>query len=462
MIKNPIQWFHNLPEGMRTFVIIWFGGLVSLTGTSMTSFALITWAYSITGQATTLALLLFAGRILQVIVSPFAGVVVDRYDRRLIMFYSDLGSGILTSLVLILYVNGSLEIWHLYGVQALNGILSAFQRPAYTASISLMVPRKHLSRANGMRSLAVEGSSILAPFLAGVLIVTLGMASVMIVDIITFLIAAYTLYIVRIPQPRASPSAENDAPALTFWQQVTYGFGYIFQRRGLMWLMFIFMGVNFTAALTYFGILPAMILARSGNNELALATVQSMMGIGGVIGAIFISTWGGPKRLIHGALGFTAFSFILGDFIIGTGQSTAQWAIGGFLAAVFIPTLVASERAIWQRKVAPEVQGRVFAVHTLFREGLYPLGYLLAGPLADQVFGPAMMPGGALADSFGWLVGTGAGAGMGLMFVCTAFIGLTISLGGYLIPSLRNVEEDLPDYEIVEMEAVPVVPVIGD
>lgn len=446
MFKNPLKWFHTLPEGMRTFVIIWFGGLVSLTGTSMTSFALVTWAYAITGQATTLALLLFAGRILQVLVSPFAGVVIDRYDRRMVMFYSDLGAGILTGIVLILYVNGSLQIWHLYIVQALDGILTAFQRPAYTASISLLVPRKHLSRANGMRSLAVEGSNILAPFLAGLLIVSLGMASVMIVDIITFLISAYTLYIVRIPHPRAN-KVTDDAPEASFREQVIYGFKYIFQRRGLMWLMFVFTGINFTAALTYFGVLPAMILARSGNDELALATVQSMMGIGGVIGALLISTWGGPKRLIHGALGFTALSFIFGDFVIGTGQSTAQWAIGGFLAAVFIPTLVASERAIWQSKVAPDVQGRVFAVHTLFREGLYPLGYLLAGPLADRVFGPAMMPGGALADTFGWLVGTGAGAGMGLMFVCTAFIGLTISLGGYASRSLRNVEDDLPDYE---------------
>jgi hypothetical protein len=150
----------------------------------------------------------------------------------------------------------------LYIVQALTGILSAFQRPAYTASISLLVPRKHLSRANGMRSLAVEGSNILAPFLAGLLIVSLGMASVMIVDIITFLISAYTLYIVRIPHPRAT-KVTDDAPEVSFWEQVIYGFTYIFQRRGLMWLMFVFTGINFTAA-AISGMLRGASCAASG------------------------------------------------------------------------------------------------------------------------------------------------------------------------------------------------------
>jgi hypothetical protein len=158
------------------------------------------------------------------------------------------------------------------------------------------------------------------------------------------------------------------------------------------------------------------------------------------MGGVWVSAWGGPKRRVHGVLMGAAISFLFGDLLFGVGQSLPVWIGAGFAAAFIIPLIVTSDRTIWQLKVEPDVQGRVFAVKGMLQQSLKPIGYLLAGPLADQVFEPAMMPGGALAPVFGGLVGTGPGAGMGLMFICTALMGTAISLSGYLIPAVRRLD----------------------
>ncbi|MCB0029550.1 MAG: MFS transporter, partial [Anaerolineales bacterium] len=209
----------------------------------------------------------------------------------------------------------------------------------------------------------------------------------------------------------------------------------------------IFTGINFFAALTYFGVLPTLVLARTGGDELALAAVQTALGAGGVVGGLILSIWGGPKRKIHGLLAGAALSFWLGDLLFATGRSTPVWVAGAFMAAFFVPFIIGSEAAIWQAKIPPAVQGRVLAVQDMLQTAAFPLGYILAGPLADYLFEPAMRPEGWLAPTFGWLVGTGPGAGMGVMFLGTAVGGTLVSLAGYLIPAVRDVETNLPDFD---------------
>ena len=435
----------NRLSGMQTFTLIWFGQFVSLVGTAMTRFALLIWAYQQTGEATTLALLGFFSFILYVVFSPLAGVVVDRFDRRKVMLVTDLGAGVMTGLMLLLYTAGGLEIWHLYLLEALTGAFEAFQVPAYHASISVLVPKQQYARANGLRSLAQSASTVLAPFLAGLVLQVGDLRHVMLIDLLTFGAAAITLMLVRIPRPR--PSAEGEAAQRGLWRDMRYGFTYIRQRPGLLGLMWIFTGIVFFAGLTYYGIMPAMVLARTGGDELALATVRGALGIGGIIGGIVVSTVGLPRRRLHATLGFTAVSFLLGDFMLATGRSVLAWAFAALVAEFFVPFIVSGERAIWQAKVAPDVQGRVFAVQNMLRNAATPLAYLLAGPLADRLLEPAMQPGGALTGVFGGLVGTGPGAGMALMFLFTAVAGMAICVLGYAIPAVRQVEADLPDHD---------------
>ncbi len=431
---------------MRTFTVIWFGQLVSLLGTAMTRFALLIWAYEQTGKATTLALLGFFSFGLDILLSPIAGVWVDRWDRRLVLLFADLGAGLMTVTILILYMTNTLQIWHLYVVQTLTGGFTAFQAPAYTAATTMLVPKSQYTRTSGMRSLASSTSQVLAPVFAGVMLRLIGIGGVMLIDVATFLVAVTTLLIVCIPHPTAT---QKDATESRMWREVGFGFHYIRHRRGLLGLVILFMGINFFAALTYFSILPAMILARSGRNELTLATVQAALGIGGVVGGLLVSIWGGPKRRIHSICTGAALSFLLGDFLLALGRNVQTWALAAFLAAFFIPFISSAHRAIWQAKVAPEVQGRVFSVKGMLELVPMPLGYLLAGPLADRWFEPAMMIGGSLEVTCDWLVGTGPGAGMALMFACNAILGITMSLSSYLFQVVRRAESDLPDHDAV-------------
>lgn len=431
---------------MKTFSIIWFGQLVSLMGTAMTRFALMIWAYEQTGEATTLALLGFFAFIFQIVFSPMAGVIVDRLDRRLILLLSDLGSGIMTGTLLALYAAGGLQIWHLYLAEALTGAFDAFQIPAYTAATTMLVPKKHYARASGMRSLAMDSSRVIAPFAAGALLTVIDISGIMLIDVATFLVAVGTLLIVRIPQPPVT--AEGKAARGGWWHETRAGFHYITERPGLFGLMGVFAGINFFATLAYFSILPPMILARTGNDQVALATVQSMLGLGGIVGGILLSVWGGPRKQIHAICLGTALSYLSGDLFFAIGRTPQVWTAAAFCTALFIPFISGANRAIWQAKVAPDMQGRVFAAEGMVRSVANAMGFLVAGPLADRVFEPAMMSDGPLADVFGGLLGTGPGAGMALIFLFTAFGGALISLSGYLIPALRNVEDDLPSYDV--------------
>lgn len=428
---------------LRTFLIVWMGQFVSLIGSSMTRFALIIWIYTQTGDAMDLALLGFFSYGAYVLMSAFAGVLVDRYDRKWMMLLSDTGAGLSTVVLLTLLTNGQLQLWHLFVAQAISGALDAIQTPSYHAATTLMIPKQHYNRASGLVSFAQFGSEILAPFFAGTLLVLIGIEGIMVLDIVTFVFAVGTLIFITIPKLEQKQKIEQQ----TTWQSLTVGARYVFARKGLLGVMFIFVGIGFFASLTYFSILPAMILARTGGDEIALATVQSTLGIAGVVGGIVLSVWGGPKRLIHGLLLGAGISFLLGDLLFALGKSTQDWMIAAMSAAFFIPFIDGAYRALWQKKVDPALQGRVFAFRGMVTMSVRPFGFLLGGWLADNIFEPAMMVEGWLAPILGDLIGTGSGAGMSVMFLFTAIGGMLISLSGYLIPSIRNIERDLLDFD---------------
>ncbi len=442
-------------KGYRTFLIIWFGQLVSRLGTAVTRFALIIWAYEQTDSVIAVALLGFCAFIPMIAVSPFAGVWIDRLERRKIMLLADLGAGGITLFLLILFSTGQLQFWHLYILEALSGLFEAFQSPAYIALTSQLLPKEQYSRASGLRSIANEGGGLIAPFLSGFLLVKSGLAGVMVLDLFTLGLAVISLLLVKgaiathSAQPKKSPDyiKEKNLPGSHFKRELRVGFRYIRQRPGLFGLMIIYSGLNFIDSLTWLSILPVMILARSGGDEMALASVQGSFGLAGIMGGLLVAVWGGPRRKIHGTLLAPAFSFILSGPIIAIGQTTQMWMLGAWTAMIFVPILSGSEKAIWQSKVETAVQGRVFSVHNMVRQSMIPMGMLLGGLLADSWFEPAMMPNGSLVPLFGHLVGTGPGAGMAVLFLLTAFIGCSISLSGYLIPAVRYIEDNLPDQD---------------
>ncbi len=434
----------RLPTGMRAFTLVWVGQLVSLLGTGMTNFALTIWAWEATGVATALAMVGFFAFAPTVLASPFAGAMVDRYNRKLIMMLSDLAAGLSTAVVLLLLAADRLQVWHLYLTGAFAGVFQAFQFPAYSAAVTMMIPKEQYGRANGMIGLAGSASNIIAPMAAGALMGVIGIRGILAFDIVTFIVAIGALLVVHIPQPVSVETVREGGRSIL--RDSAYGFRYIYERPSLLGLQLVFFAINMTATLG-FTLLAPMVLARTGNDTLVLGGITSAFGVGGVVGGLAMSAWGGPGRRVHGVLMGMALSSLLGQLCMGLGRDITLWAFAAFSSMFFLPFINGSNQAIWQAKVPPEVQGRVFATRRLIAQISAPLSMAIAGPLADWVFGPAMMPGGSLAPLFGWLVGTGPGAGISLIFVMTGTLGAAIGLGGYALRYIRDAEDILPDHD---------------
>jgi DHA3 family macrolide efflux protein-like MFS transporter len=430
---------------MFGFSIVWVGQIISLLGTSMTGFAMTIWAYEKTNAATALAMVGFFFVAPMLIASPFAGALVDRSNRKMMMMLSDIASGIATIVILILYSSGHLEIWHLFITSAFQGVFQSFQWPAYSAAISTMIPKEHYGRANGMLSLADTASNIFAPILAGALLGIIGFSGIMMIDIATFLFAIGALLVVHIPQPKIT--AEGRQAQGSILKEAGFGFGYILKRPSLLALQLLFMTGNFLLGIPM-AVQAAMILANTGSSEKALAYVNSAGAIGGVVGGLVMSAWGGPKRLVHGVLMGWFVSSILGAVLMGFARSIPVWAIAGFLGMFFVPIINGSNQAIWQAKVPPDLQGKVFSIRRLIAWFISPLAMLLAGPIADQVLEPAMKdPNSFLAINLGWLVGIGPGRGMALLFIIGGSLAAIVGIGGYAFRVLRDVDTLMPDHD---------------
>jgi DHA3 family macrolide efflux protein-like MFS transporter len=428
--------------GWNAFRLLWAGQSLSLLGTGMTRFAVLIWAYQKAGTATALALLGFFATLAYVVISPFAGVLVDRWDRRKVMFLSDLGAGMMTGLLLALNTSGHLQIWHLYLAESLAGAFEAFQQPAFSASVSLLVPREAYTRANGLLGLGSSAARMFAPALAGLLLPFAGLNAVMLVDLSSLCLALGGLLVVYIPAPALSP--EGAQASGNFWHELRYGAGYILHRPGLASLLFTFFLINLFGTLTYFAVLPPMILSRTGGDEGALSIVRTVMGLGGILGGILISAWGGTRRKARTYLVASLLSFLVCDFMIAVSRSVAGWSIAGFLAEFSIPFIVSPYYALWQELVPPDVQGRVFATRETVQVFSQPAGFLSGGLLADRLFEPALQPDGWLTGSAGLLVGSGPGAGMSAMFLGTCLLGSLTGVLGLLLPAIRSLEEKVP------------------
>ena len=428
-------------SGMTIFYIVWLGQVISLVGSGLTSFALGVWVFQRTGSITQFALIGLFTVLPRVLLSPLIGPLVDRWDRRWAMILSDTGAGLSTLTIVLLLYGGRLEIWHIYLLAAVSAAFGTVQWPAYMASTTLLVPKGNLGRANGMSQFGQAASEILAPALAGALLLTIGLGGIILIDFASFLFAVVTLLIVRFPKPQTTTSAEGKPGEGSWWHEITYGWNYITARRGLLGLLIFLATVNFMWGMVGALITP-MILGFTSSHMLGV--IISVAGAGMLVGSLAMSIWGGPKRRIYGVLNFELLSGVCFMLI---GLRPAFWSVmlGVFGAHATIAIIYGSNQAIWQSKVAPDVQGRVFATQQMIARAATPLAFLLAGPLAERFFEPLLTASGPLAAGVGGIIGTGAGRGIGLLFILMGVAKIVVSLGAYLNPSIRYVEDELPD-----------------
>ncbi|HEY0737518.1 MAG TPA: MFS transporter [Herpetosiphonaceae bacterium] len=426
-------------RGMTIFSIVWFGQLISLIGSGLTRFALGVWVYQLTNSVTLFAFITLAVALPGIVLAPFAGALVDRWDRRKVMIASDTGAAICTLAIALLLWGGNLALWHIYIAVGVSAVFNAFQMPAFMAAISLLVPKQHLGRANGMLQVSEAASQIVAPLLAGVLVLTIQLEGVILIDVITFLVGVAALLAVRFPEPERTAEGEEGRGSLL--REAGYGLSYIAARPGLMGLLLFFAMINFT--FNMIAVLYTPLLLKF-TTAAALGSVMAISGAGFLVGSLIMSAWGGPQRKIYGVLGF-GLLFGLSILLTGVYESTVLIAVAAFATMLWVPLINGSSAGIWHVKVAPDVQGRVFATRMMIAWSATPLSYILAGPLTDYVFEPLLLEGGALSGSVGQIVGVGAGRGIGLLFIALGLLTALAAVVGWLNPRVRLIEQELPD-----------------
>jgi len=307
-----------------------------------------------------------------------------------------------------------------------------------------MIPKEKYGRANGMMSLMDSGPGVLAPLMAGALLPVIGLTGILSLDVATFVLADLILLFVYIPQPPRT--SEGMQARGNLFKEATFGFKYIFARPSLLGLQLVFFFGNLCVGVANTLIAP-MILLRTGNHVASLGLVQSAGAIGGVVGGIAMSLWGGFKRRVHGVLaGWIISSFFLS--MMGVSVWLPFWIGIMAISTLFGPLINGSNQAIWQSKIAPDVQGRVFSARMLIAWIPNPISPLIAGLLADYLLEPAMQAGGSLSSIFSFIP-PGPGAGMGLLIFLSCLGGLLAGLIGYFVQAIRNAEDILPDHDMI-------------
>lgn len=433
---------------MRTFIVIWFGQLLSIIGSGLTAFALSIWIYQKTGSTTQFAINTLFATLPAVMLAPITGVWLDRVNKVLAMVLCDAFSAIVTLSIAVLLYNEKLTTEWIYFATFVSSLSQSIQLPAFASITSLLVPTHQLTRASGLSQLNLSISQLISPFLSGVLIKLIGIPSIMMIDVGSFLLATFftTFSFMRIReslnlQKKTNSSIANEnLKKEPFYQSFKFGFNYLKERTGLLYLLAFFAVTNFLLGMVEILFTP-MTLSFAEPKDVGI--ISSCGGIGMLLGSLLISFWRrGPKKKVLVIIYGTA---IQGVVLLAGGlkPSVLLYTICAMIFLMVTPFIMAASQSIWLSRVHFDVQGRVFSFRSMIALSALPLAAALAGPLADNVFEPAMQPRGLLSGFLGSFLGTGKGRGIGLLFIVLGILTIAISIWGYFNKKLINVEDEL-------------------
>lgn len=418
---------------MNKFAVIWAGQLVSVIGSALSAFVIGVWVYLDTGSVTQFVLIEFCAAVPGILLSPVAGVVADRWDRKRIMLVADLGAGLATAILLALVASDALTVWPIYLTTALSSACNTFHLVAYSALVPSLVPKKHLGRVNGLMQIT-QGVQIAAPLVAGALLGLVGLRGVLVIDLVSMAVAVTTLAVTRLPQAVVASSEETPTGFFA-------GLRYLRGKRGLVDLVVVFCAFNFLFAVAG-GLVQPLILSFS--SPATLGVLMAAGGSGLFVGSLVMAAWGGPKRRIDGVY----LGLVLGGiFLVLHSLYPSPWLIA-VAAPCFLftlPLVNTTAMTLVQTKVDPAVLGRVLGAVRMLATAATPIAFLLIGPLSDGVFEPLMADDGALAGSFGALIGTGDGRGIALIFLVVGVLMLAVAAYAWTRPRLRNIDVEIPD-----------------
>lgn len=420
---------------LKPFFILWITQSFSALGSAMTNFALVIWLYQKSGSALTTAMLTVCSYAPYVLLSIFAGAVSDQWDKKKIMLICDSFAAVCTVCVLILLRTGCLAGWHLYVLNAINGLMNTIQQPASDVAVTLLTPKKYYQKTSGMRSFSNSLVTILTPVLATSAAALFGVEAVILFDLFTFA-AAFLSLLLWIQVPKAE---EQDAPAESLLQAAKGGLSYLKANKGILWLILFLSAINLIASI-YDAALPAMILSRENGGETVLGVVNACAGLATLAGSVFVTFSPAPKNRVKVICNTLLFSMSTENFLLAFGKLPPVWCVGAFLGWFFIPLMNANMDVVFRTKIPAQMQGRVYSARNALQFFTIPVGYFLGGFLVDQVFEPFMA--GVSADTvFARLFGTGKGSGAAFLFLVIGFAGVAVCL---IFRRNKHIREFLP------------------
>ena len=411
------------------FFSIWGAQLFSLLGSNLVGFALIWWITKATGSATVLAMASLVGLVPQVILGPIAGTLVDRWNRRLVMICADSIIAMATFLIAVLFWVGHVQIWQIFILMFVRSVAGGFHWPAMQASTTLMVPKAHLARIQGLNSMVGGGMSIFIAPLGALLIEFLPMPAVLGIDIVTAIIAISPLFIFDVPQPQRDGEGGVDVSSnkTSVWAEFMEGLRYVAGWKGLLMIggMAIILNFMFNPA---FSLLPILVTNHFKGGVFQLAWLNSVSGLGTLAGGIALSVWGGFRKHMHTSLSGVLGMGIGSALIAVASPENYLLALGGmFLFAFFNPLANGPLLASVQSVVAPEKQGRVFTLIGSVAGIMSPVGLLIAGPLSDAY-------------------------GVQAWFMLGAAASFILGIGAFFIPAIVHFEDNPPMEDGAELE----------
>lgn len=403
---------------LRSFFILWSTQSLSALGSSMTSFALIVWSYQQQGSALTTALLSVCTYAPYVLMSIFAGALSDKWNKKITMLVCDSLAALSTVAVLGSLQTGNLQTWHLYCLNAFNGLMNTVQKPAADVTVSLLTPQKHFQKVSGLHSFSNSLVSILTPMIATPVLAFFGMRSVIFFDLLTFAVAFICLLkFVQIPQIQNERQQETSVLS-----SAKAGLHYLKHNRGILDLIFFLAAINLTNSV-YNAALPAMLLSRNGGSEIALGVVNAAAGLAMLSGSMIVSFLPAPKNRVRVICNALLISMSTENFFLAFGQSIPVWCIGSVLGWIGIPVMNANLDVLFRTNIPIELQGRVYAARNTLQFFTIPIGYFIGGILIDQVFEP-FMAAKAAGSLLSMVFGQGKGSGAAFLFFVIAVVGV--------------------------------------
>ncbi|MCX5205526.1 amino acid adenylation domain-containing protein [Streptomyces sp. NBC_00237] len=421
---------------MGRFLAVATGQQLSMIGSALTEFALPVWIYLQTGSLFQLGLLAAFGLVPGIVVAPLAGAVVDRGDRRTVMLWGDVAAGLTQAALLVLYLSGSLEIWHCYVMISVLSTALAFQRVAWGSAVPQLVPKRFLGRANGVVQMALGLAQFLVPLIAVGILHVIGLGGILVFDVVSYLIATGVTLALRFPDVMAATRRESVGA------EIRAGFQRALGSRHFRAMLFWFAVLNIFLSPLFLLVTP---LVLSFSTTAAAGWVATAAGLGAVLGGLTLLVWGGPRRMrLRGVL-FAALGLASACVVTGLRPSVAVVAAGAFGMTYGLALLNGIYATVVQTKVPMRFHGRVIAVNTMVAWSTLPVGFALVAPSGPGLLQPLMDEGGALASSVGALIGTGDGRGIGLLYLVFGLAMAALVLISFCIPVLARFDREVPD-----------------